>query len=131
MSGQRISERGHAGIKHTSRRLQRLLGLQHYSEFGEIKAANIDQRPGAPFTSNRYCMREGIAHFTQANGGERRRQCEFRCEPRSWVGRFKRHESLLYLSYLNAYNYSSEGPEASPAAARIATEAMPEVRFAL
>ena len=106
MGGQRIGKRRHAGIEHTPRFQQRLLRLQHHGEFGEIEAPDIDQRAGALLSSNRYCMREGIAHFAQAHGGERRRQRQFRRERRSWAGRLQRHWSSLYLSYLNTYNYS-------------------------
>ena len=74
MDGQRIGKRGHAGIERPPCFQQRLIRFQHHREFGEVEAPDIDQSPGAPLSSKRYCMRKGIAHFAQTHGGERWRQ---------------------------------------------------------
>ena len=107
MSRERFSERCHARIKRTPRAEQRFIRFENERKFGEIEAPDVDKRPRALFTRDRYCMRESVSHFPQTNGGKGRRQCQFRCErafagepvsPAAWIS--------LYLSYLNTYNYS-------------------------
>ncbi len=47
MHRERISQRGQAGIERAPCRAQGLVGLQHHGEFGQIEAADKDQRAGA------------------------------------------------------------------------------------
>ena len=79
VSRERFSERCHARIKRTPRAEQRFIRFENERKFGEIEAPDVDKRPRAVFTRDRYCMRESVSHFPQANGGKRRRQCQFRC----------------------------------------------------
>src|SRR3974390_1538340 len=117
MGGQRIGKCGHAGIEHTPRLEQRFLWFQHDGEFGEIKTPYINQCPGTLLGSNRCCMRECVANFTQPHRRKWRRQHQFRSKRRTRASRrFKRHLLSLYPSYLNAYSYNPGGSEASPAA---------------
>ena len=55
---------------------QRLFRLQHDGEFGEVEAADIDQRAGARLGRMRVGMREGIADLAQRHQAERRRQVD-------------------------------------------------------
>ena len=71
-----VGECGQSGIKRAPRRAQRLFGLQHDGEFGEIEAADMDQRAGTGIGGNLACMRKGVADLTQRDGAERRRQIE-------------------------------------------------------
>jgi len=77
VGGERVGKRGHAGNEGAARQGQRLLGFQHHGKFGEVEAADIDQRAGAHFRRDRCCMGEGIADFAQRHQRERRRQGEF------------------------------------------------------
>ena len=100
MSGERVGKSRHAGIECPAGLQQRLLGLEHNGKFGKIEAADIDQRAGAFFRSNRHCVGKSVADFAQTYGGEWRWQRQFRHEARLRTGRLKRHCSSLYLSYL-------------------------------
>jgi hypothetical protein len=94
MSRERLGECCHAGIKCTPRAEQRFIRFENERKFGEIEAPDVDKRPRALFTCDRYCMGESVPHFPQANGGKGRRQCQFRCERgsrASWY--FQRHGS--------------------------------------
>ena len=48
--------------------------LEHHGKFGKIEAADIDQRAGAFFRSNRHCVGKSVADFAQTYGGEWRWQ---------------------------------------------------------
>ena len=76
MHRERVGERGQSGIKRAPRGTQRLFGLQHDGEFGEIEAADMDQRAGAGIGSNLCRMRKGVADLAQRHGAKRRRQIE-------------------------------------------------------
>ena len=73
---QRVGERDDAGIERATRGFQRLLGLQHDGEFGEIEAAHIDQRAGSGLRRDAGGMSKGVADFAQGDEPEWRRQIE-------------------------------------------------------
>ena len=62
---ERVGERRHAGVEDAARLPQRLLRFQHQREFGEIEAADIDQRAGAVLGRERNGMRKCVAQFAQ------------------------------------------------------------------
>ena len=80
-AAQRVDQRHHADIERAPRGAQRLLGLQHHGEFGQVEAPDIDERAGAvprPRCVDR--MHERVADLAQRHQRERRRQVEFRRE---------------------------------------------------
>ena len=96
-----------AGIKRAPRGAQRLFGLQHDGEFGEIEAADMDQRAGAGIGGNLCRMREGVADLAQRHGAKRRRQIEGRRKRRRERGSANRaafrHPGLALST---SYNYN-------------------------
>ena len=78
MHDERIGERGRAGIDDAARLPERLVGLQHDGELGEIEAPDLDQRAGALLGGDLGRMREGVAGLAQDYEAERRRQIEGR-----------------------------------------------------
>ena len=72
--GERVGERGQAGIESAPRRPQRLLRFQHHRELHEIEAADIDQRSGPLLGRHRGGVGKGVtdlAQVTSRNGGGR------------------------------------------------------------
>ena len=100
--GECVAERRHAGIKRAPCGAQRLFGLQHDGEFGEIEAADMDQRTGAGIGGNPFRMCEGVADLAQRHGAKRRRQIKRR---RKWLvnaaSRIERHDALQTRTFNN------------------------------
>ena len=78
MHRQRIGERGRAGIDDAACLPERLVGLQHDGELGEVEAPDMDQRAGALLGRDLGRMRHGVADLAQGHEAERRRQIEGR-----------------------------------------------------
>ena len=64
---QRVGQRDHAQIERAPRGAQRLVGLQHDGELGEIEAAHIGESSGALLGRDLDRMREGIADLAQGH----------------------------------------------------------------
>ena len=73
---ERVAERDHAGIEGAARGRERLFGLQHDGELGEIEAADENQRSGAQLRGMGAGVGEGVADLAQRHQPEWRRQIE-------------------------------------------------------
>ena len=92
------------GIERAPRAAQRLLRFQHDGEFGEIEAADIDQRAGAllpPQSLSHARRRRRLrASVTAVNGGGR---CQFRRERAFAGGPCLQRHWFLALPFLFEY----------------------------
>jgi hypothetical protein len=61
MHCQRVGERGRAGIDRAPRLPERLVGLQHHRELGQVEAADMDERAGALLGRDPGRVRHGVA----------------------------------------------------------------------
>ena len=77
---QRVGQRRHAGVERAPRGAQRLVGLQHDRELGQVEAADEYQRAGAELGGIRLGMREGVADLAQGHQAKPRRQIERRSQ---------------------------------------------------
>src|SRR5712691_6861170 len=68
------SARGKPSIERTPRGPERLVGLQHDRELGEVEAADMDQRACPLVRGHADSMGKGVADLAQRDQPERRRQ---------------------------------------------------------
>jgi hypothetical protein len=73
---ERVAKRDHAGIENAARRGERLLGLEHDGELGDIEPADKDQRARAKLGGMSRGMAKGVSRLAQHDEPVRRRQVE-------------------------------------------------------
>ena len=78
MHSERVGQCGRAGIDDAPRLPERLVGLQHNGEFGEVETPDIDQRAGAVGRCDLGRIRHGVADLAQGHETEQGRQVEGR-----------------------------------------------------
>ena len=106
MRRERVGKRGQSRVKRAPRRTQWLFGLQHDGKFGEIEAADVNQRARTGIGRNLHRMGKGVADLAQRDGAKRRRQIETR---RKWRTHATPESSGILASRLvlsTSYNYS-------------------------
>ena len=113
MGGERVGKRRKAGVKRAPGRAQRLLRLQHHGEFGEVEAADMNERAGALVGRDCDRMSESVADLAQRDGAERRRQIEAGRERGAHANFELSGISPPDSSFASDYNYNGRDSPAS------------------